>query len=442
LRKAAFGYSMDDAGAIHFRQLLPEGKGRSGFAATDGQMGQILHAYLDWQLSGDTEWLKELWPRLKKALEFSWVKGGWDADKDGVMEGVQHNTYDVEFYGPNPQSGIYYLGALRAAEEMARALDDMAAADEYRRLFTSGSQWIDANLFNGEYYIQKVRGVSREEIAPALTSSMGADDPKNPEYQMGEGCLVDQLVGQYLADIAGLGPLLEPKNIRKALESILRYNSRKTLEDHDSVQRIYAVNDEAALLICDYGKRPRPRIPFPYFAEAWTGLEYMAGAQMMYSDLVSQGVEIFQNARMRHDGERRNPWNEPECGHHYARAMSAWSGMVALSGFLYHGARRSVSVTPRWGQGLGRCFWSTGAGWGTYARTRDKAGGVRLAIEVLHGSLPCQSCELEGAGRTKVSVDGKGLEHKSRRNGSRTVIELAELLDLRPGTKLIIDTAG
>src|SRR6202035_3980784 len=70
LRRSAFGYSMDDAGAIHFRQLLPEGKARSGFAAADGQMGQIIHAWLDWKISGDEALLRSSWPRTKKALEF------------------------------------------------------------------------------------------------------------------------------------------------------------------------------------------------------------------------------------------------------------------------------------------------------------------------------------------------------------------------------------
>ena len=98
-------------------------------------MGQIMHAYIDWKLSGDMDWLREMWPRLKKAIEFAWVPGGWDANRDGVMEGVQHNTYDVEFYGPNPMCGIIYLGTLRAGEEMARAAGDAAAADEYRKLF-------------------------------------------------------------------------------------------------------------------------------------------------------------------------------------------------------------------------------------------------------------------------------------------------------------------
>ncbi|HEY1341111.1 MAG TPA: GH116 family glycosyl-hydrolase, partial [Bryobacteraceae bacterium] len=338
LRGAAFGYSLDDAGAIHFRQMLPDGKARSGFAAADGQMGQIVKVYHDWRLTGDSEWLRAIWPRVKKALEFAWVPDGWDADRDGVLEGVQHNTYDVEFYGPNPQCGIWYLAALRAGEEMSRETGDTASAAEYRRLFDNGSQWIDANLFNGEYYIQKIRGRRRDQIANSLMSTMGSENTEQPEYQVGEGCLVDQLVGQYLASIAGLGPLLDPGHVRKTLESIFRYNRKKDMSTHDTVQRTFALNDESALVICDYGKAPRPHIPFPYYAEVMTGFEYSAAVAMIEASMVEQGVECIAEIRRRYDGERRNPWDEAECGHHYARAMASWSGILALSGFHYHGA--------------------------------------------------------------------------------------------------------
>ena len=98
-------------------------------------MGQIMHAYLGWRLSGDNAWLQATWPSIKKAIAFAWEPGGWDPDKSGVLTGVQHNTYDVEFYGPNPLCGIYYLGALRAGEEMARAVGDTASAAEYRKHF-------------------------------------------------------------------------------------------------------------------------------------------------------------------------------------------------------------------------------------------------------------------------------------------------------------------
>jgi non-lysosomal glucosylceramidase len=402
LRGSAFGYQLDDAGGIRFRERLPHHGDSFGFAAADGQMGQIMHAYLDWILSGDIAWLREMWPRIKKAVEFAWIPGGWDADKDGVLEGVQHNTYDVEFYGPNPQCGIFYLGALRAGQEMARAVGDTASAAEYRALFERGSKWIDANLFNGEFYIQRVRGIAKDKIAPHLTSDMGSANTETPEYQVGGGCLLDQLIGQYLAEVAGLGPLVSTANIRKTLESIWRYNYKRTLVGHDSVQRTYVLNDEPALMVCDYGKAERPHVPFPYYAESWTGLEYLAAAHLLFAGMTREGVEAVHNVRARYDGERRNPWNEPECGHHYARAMSSWSTFLAASGFRYHGGEQSVSIKAAPGF---RCFWSTGTGWGTF---RVTAAGATLRVD--HGTLAVRSATVNGKKSTPNTTVGEGKE--------------------------------
>jgi uncharacterized protein (DUF608 family) len=439
LRQAAFGYSMDDAGAMHFRQLLPDGKQRSGFAAADGQMGQIIHAYLDWRLSGDIDWLRQIWPRIRKALEFAWVPGGWDANRDGVMEGVQHNTYDVEFYGPNPQCGIYYLGALRAAEEMARAVGERGLADEYRRLFQSGSEWIDSNLFTGAYYIQKVRGWPKDQIAPSLRSTMGSDNTEAPQYQVGGGCLVDQLVGQYLAEVAGLGPLLKPAHIHAALQSIRRYNYKRTLFDHNSVQRIFALNDESALVICDYGKSQRPRIPFPYYAEVMTGFEYSAATHMIYAGMVQEGVECIGSIRNRYDGERRNPWDEAECGHHYARAMAAWSGVLALSGFDYDGAKQSLAALPRLSVPEFRCFWSTATGWGTFSLSREQSRD-RFDLILAKGALACATCTIHaGRGPSRASLNGKPVAHRVRQQASTTVFEFDPSLRLQAGDRVRLE---
>lgn len=395
LREAAFGYSMDERGAIHFRELLPAGKERSGLAAADGQMGQVMKAWLDYTLCGDQDWLRKMWPRVKKAVEFCWFPGGWDANRDGVMEGAQHNTYDVEFYGPNPQCGVYYLGGLRAAEELARAAGDEAAAGEYHRLFERGSAWIDAHLFNGEYYVQRVEGMKRSDVAAALISTMGSENTETPEYQMGEGCLTDQVIGQYQSDVCGLGPLLKADHLKKTLDSIYRYNYRRDLSEHASVQRTYALNDEAGLVICDYGGKPRPRIPFPYFAEVWTSFEYFFAAQLIWAGRHAEALEMVAVARRRHDGESRNPWDEEECGHHYARAMAAWSPLLAWSGFRHDAARRRLTVKPARRATAAapvRCFWSSGTGWGWFELAD------RLTVHVEEGFLEFASVELPPSG--------------------------------------------
>jgi len=442
LRKAAFEYSMDDAGAIHFRELLPRGKERWGFAAADGQMGQIVHAWMDWKISGDDDWLRELWPYIRKALEFAWIPGGWDANRDGVFEGVQHNTYDVEFYGPNPMCGIYYLGALRAAYEMAVAVGENSAGETYRRLFENGQRWIDTNLFNGEYYIQKVRGYPKSQIAENLRSDMGAEDTENPEYQVGAGCLVDQLVGQYLADAGNLGPLVSPEHIRTTLNSIYTYNNKRTLATHDNVARTYALNEEAAVVVCDYAKAERPRIPFPYYPESWTGLEYTAAALMMSWGMVEQGIEVVSNARLRYDGEKRNPWDEAECGHHYARAMAAWSTVIALSGFHYDGARASVIAKPPAMREAFRCFWATGTAWGTFSLAASTKR-TRLAITVLAGTLRCRSFEFAAAGSSaSVARGGNTLPSSLTVHDDNAIVVLADALSLEPGGELSIEVHG
>jgi non-lysosomal glucosylceramidase len=438
LRKASFGYSMDDEGGMRFRQLLPDGKERFGTAAADGQMGQIIHAYLDWKLSGDSAWIGEMWPRIKKAISFAWVQNGWDPGRTGVLTGVQHNTYDVEFFGPNPLCGIFHLGALRACEEIARFAGDDAAARDYRALFEKGRTWIDANLFQGEFYIQKVRGYEAGAIAPHLRAGMGSENTVDPQYQAGSGCLADQLIGQYLASVAGLGPLVDPQHMRVTMQSVFRYNYKATLIDHDCVQRTYALNDEGAVMVCDYGKGERPEIPFPYYAEAWTGIEYLVATLMFYAGMIEEGVEVVAAARARYDGMKRNPWDEEECGHHYARAMSSWSTVVALSGFSYSGDREAVTAMPLIGDPAFQSFWATGTGWGSFSIERGK--GTSLAIRVLAGTLPCQSCTLRGVGtRATARVGTRTYAVRVEQVGDRITLHFPEQVNLAEGSQLEIE---
>lgn len=437
LRDQQFGFLTDEEGRMDYREHLPFGIKRNGLTAADGQMACLMKLYWDWRLGGDTAWLRERWPAARRALEFAWVAGGWDANRDGVMEGVQHNTYDVEFIGPNPLCGIWYLGGLRACEEMARAAGDNASAEAYRRLFERGRQWIDANLFNGEYYIQKIGSVPRDQVAKGLVEGMGGDT-EHPTFQLGEGCLVDQLLGQYFAHLSGLGLLLDEAHIKQSLRSIYRYNYKPSLEDHVSVQRTYALNDEAGLVVCDYPPGKRPETPFPYFAEIWTGLEYSTAALMCSMGMVEEGVRIIDSARRRHDGARRNAWDEPECGYHYARPMAAWSAVLALSGFRYHAVEKSVIAQPLINSSRFRSFWSTGTGWGSF--TQQLQSGVAFTLEVSEGSIACKSVVLARRAHTGQTSTAKlgdeKIAHRLHETADQLVFEFAQDVVVTSGQRL------
>ncbi len=363
LREVEFAHATDDQGLMSFRVGLPLETNAQDWrvAAADGQLGCLVKLYRDWRLSGDDELLHNLWPAARRALEFCWIEGGWDADRDGVMEGCQHNTMDVEYYGPNPQMQSWYLAALRASEEMARYQGDDKLADECRRLFDHGSAWTDEHLFNGEYYRHEIcPPASADDVAPGLRESMGADDPTNPTLQLGDGCLVDQLVGQHLARIAGFDSLLDPEQVRTTLASILRHNRLEGFHGHFNHMRSYVLGDETAVLMCSYPRGNRPERPFPYFSEVMTGFEHILAVGLIQEGLVDEGLQVITDIRARYDGERRNPYDEAECGHHYARAMASWGAVVALTGFDYDG-RTGVM---RFGTS-GTHFWSTGNAFGT-----------------------------------------------------------------------------
>src|SRR2546421_883648 len=312
------------------------------------------------------------------------------------MEGCQHNTMDVEYYGPNPEIGVWYLGALRAAEEMAKHLGENEFAATCHDLFSRGSKWMDANLFNGEYYEHQIRPAKdASQIAEGLRVGSGAANPAEPELQIGSGCLSDQLVGQLMASVCGLGYLLDQSHVKTTLSSILKYNFRENFWGHFNHLRSYVLGDETGLLVASYPKRRRPKSPFPYCNEAWTGIEYTAAAGMIYEGAVDAGLKIIAAVRDRYDGAKRNPFDEPECGHHYARAMSSWATFLAFTGFDYDAPARVMrfNAAPK----DSKWFWSTGDAWGVVRQTLA-ADSTEVQLTVLGGRLEISRLELRGVG--------------------------------------------
>ncbi|MBD3184356.1 hypothetical protein GF312_18880 [Candidatus Poribacteria bacterium] len=429
IRNTDYAYNLTDGGHMTFRMPLPLGTQASGGfrAAGDGQMGGIMKVYREWLVSGDDEWLKKIWPRVKMALEYAWLE--WDKDKDGVMEGVQHNTYDIEFFGPNTMMGSFYLGALRAGEKMARHLGDDESADEYKRLYENGSKWMDENLFNGEWY--------RQDVRP------GGDGPEEvpiedwPKYQYGDGCLSDQMIGQWYARMLNLGALFDADKVKKTMESIFKYNWRSDLSEHPNPQRIYALNDEAGLLLCSWPRGGRPALPFVYSDEVWCGIEYQVAAHMIYEGLVSEGLAVVKGVRDRHDGSRRNPWNEFECGNHYARSMASYSVMLALAGFHYSAPHKKLSFAPVIQKDNFACFYSVGSGWGMLYQ--QMAGSPRAIIEVRQGSLELSKVKLAfSADEINVTLAGKAVSASIKKKGEGMTVKFDEPVTIEAGESLVI----
>jgi len=410
MREAGFKHSMRKDGFVQFRMPIPLGtKADFGFLpAADGQMGTIMQVYREWLICGDTEWLRRIWPSTRKALEFAWKY--WDADKDGVMEGMQHNTYDIEFYGPNVMMGALYLGALRAGEEMARALGDTDRAEEYRRLFEKGSKWTDTNLWNGEYYEQQVEP-NAHEAWPAryrrFHDRHGMDDKFPwPKWQFGKGCISDQMMGQWYAAMLGLGHLYDRRKVRKTLQSIFKYNWRADLSEHPCLFRIYAFNDEAGLLVGTWPRGERPGHAFYFVDEVWCGTEYQLASHLIYEGFIEQGLAIVKGVRDRHTGERRNPWDEFECGHHYSRSMASYALLTGLSGFSYSAPAARIGFAPRIFQDDFRTFFSVGSGWGMYTQRKQ---GTKLAasLALKYGSLALREFDVQVGGGKPKSVTAK-----------------------------------
>ena len=369
MRETDFLTNVKPDGAMVFRTSLPLGSGVLwGFKpAADGQMGRIISLYRDWQVSGDTEWLKKLWPQAKKALDHAWKS--WDADRDGLMEGEQHNTYDIEFCGPNSMMGAFYLGALKAGTAMATVVGDLVSAKAYLAMYEKGKAAYDRDLWNGEYYVQKY------------------DKVMETKYQYGEGCLSDMLLGQWLGMVSGLGRYLPAERVQSSLRAIYKYNFLPDFRNFSNVQRTYALNDEKGLLLCSWPKGGRPPLPFPYSDEVWTGIEYQVASHLIYEGLLEEGLSVVKAVRDRYDGFRRNPWNEVECGHHYARAMSSWGVLLALAGSSYSAPEMTMGFDPKMNADRFQTVWTAGSGWGVFSQKAVADGPFALGLEAWKGAV-------------------------------------------------------
>jgi len=441
MREADYRHNLRPDGGMPFRLQLPIGAQRwISRPCADGQFGGVMKTYRDWKICGDTEWLRSLWPAVKKSIEFAWSpenEDRWDPDKTGVLQGRQHHTLDVELFGPNSWLTGFYLGALKAGAEMAEALGEAATADGYRAVFERGKAWVDQNLFNGEYYHQQidVRDKSILEPYPDALAAYWNEELGEIKYQIAEGSGIDQVLAQWHANLYGLGEIFDPLQTKAALASLFGYNFRPTMRDYFNACLVYSLNDEGGLVVAHWpGHVYRPMVPITYAGEAMSGFEYAAAVLMIQEGLVEEGMTCVKAVRDRYDGEKRNPWNEFECGSNYARSMASYSLLNAFSGFEFDMTRQMIGFDPiRDRDGEFKCFWSLDPAWGTVTFTKASA-----SIEVLQGALSLRTLRLPGAAARRVAVDENDVAFGAKEGE----ISFAQPVVVEAGHRIVVEFGG
>ena len=416
-----FGQGFDpETGLVGFRS-------NRAYAA-DGQCGTVLKAYREHQMFADESFLKRNWSRIKKALMFSIARDGND---DGLIECSQHNTYDINFEGPNTFVGSRYLAALRAGEEIAKEMGDDEFAERCRKIFESGSRLTVERLWDGEYFVQLV------------------DLKKYPKFQYEKGCLSDQLFGQGWAHQLGLGYMYPPENVSKALQSVWKYNWAPDIGPYNVThkpERWFARASEPGLFTCTWPKTPYIPDGVRYKNEIWTGIEYQVAGNMVVEGMLTEALAICRGIHDRYDPAKHNPFNEVECGDHYARAMASWGVYTALAGYEYHGPKGHLGFAPRITPDDFRAAFTGAEGWGTFAQKRD--GRVqREQIELRWGRLGLKSLAFAVPKdfqrvRVEVTVGGKPVRSKHTLEDGRVEIRFRSKLVLSENQMLEVTIRG
>jgi len=384
-------------------------------AFIDGHCACIEAAYREHQLSPDRVFLEKIWPGVKKSVD--WLIQHIDRAREGMPHGHQPNTYDTSVSGANTFIGSQYLSALAAAERMALAMNDPQSAERWEIVRRAGMRNQNEKLWNGEYYIQ-------------------IPDP-NPAEDYDMGCHADQLLGQWWAHMLGLGYLYPAARVKTSLEAIMRHNFREKFAGFRQTPRRYIPDDEGGLIICTWPHGGRPKVFILYADEVWTGIEYAVAGAMVYEGLIGHARTIVRMARSRYDGRRRdglnsgpggNPFNELECGKFYARAMSAWSLLIASQGLLLDGPKGLLGFRPRWQPEDHRSFFTAAEGWGLFVQKRD-AKEQTERIEVRHGRLRLKELVFsapQGALAASVKISGRPVPATLEQTGGDVRLVLAQ----------------
>ena len=297
--------------------------------------------------SGDRAFLEQIWPSAKKALEY--VLRERDRNGDGMpdMEGVMCSYDNFPMYGVASFVAAQWLAALDLAVKAANVMGDSESARRYAKLLENGRKVFEQRLWNGRYYRL-------------------CNDKGGANGTVDEGCLTDQLLGQWAAHLAGSGHLFNPQHIRRALQHVIKVN-------YHADQGVRNCSWPGDRFLHEVGKDTW----VDQANTCWTGTELALAGLLIMEGLVDEGLMVVRNVDTRY----RNwgmYWDHQEFGGHYYRPMSAWGIVPAALGFSV--SNGSVTFDPKISSGT--LLWVAADGYGHYQSTARSA-----TVRVLSGSL-------------------------------------------------------
>jgi non-lysosomal glucosylceramidase len=420
--------------------LLPARDGQLN-NAMDGHFGSILGVYREHLLSGNNDFLSAAWIQTKKAMDYA--ISTFDIDKDGMMSGTHHNTLDCNISGTSPWIGSLYMAALKASEKMAGIMGDAVSANAYNKIWTAGvlnqnSQLWDSNL---GYYKEKTENLPDTKV-------------------MGNAVAIDMLLGQWWANQLGLGQIYPEDRTRASLLKI--YSTNKFTDTGSG----YVASFRDFLGTGDTGwqmfRHPAevPENTILYYNEVMSGFEYAAAATMLQYGMINEGTSMVNSIANRYDGRLRaagevhmannstvfgcgSPFGEDECGDFYGRALSSWSVLLALQGFVYDGPKQTIGFKPVWQPENHKSFFTASSGWGLFTQTQNSEAQTSQ-ITVKYGSVLVKKIILsipvdKEVNNISVQINGNKLPVSSFKHSENTItVYLKKTCNINNGSDFIV----
>jgi len=358
--------------------------------------------------TGDLAYLGEIWPAVRNALEYVLRERDPNRDLLPDMPGIACTYDNFPMHGAASYVAGLWLAALKAAAEAARALGDEEAAARYGEILAAAVEAFERKLWNGRYY--------------RLWNDEGG-----PHGGRDEGCLTDQAIGQWAAHWTGQAPILDPKRVQGALDSILEMSFK-----------------EYGLLNCRW---PGDRFLHPiekgcWVDQAntcWSGVELAFASLLLCEGRYEDALAVIKNVDDRYC-KAGLTWDHVEFGGHYFRPMSAWGIVNGALGLTIAGD--AYGFAPCVPGKTVRLFFAFGGGTGHYVRKGGR-GAETIEIRVLTGRFACSQLTLGTLGRApkaaEVEAAGRALDPEAYDvvTGRATVsLELPEPLVVAAGQRI------